>query len=335
MTEMEKEFWQRRLEYRKGGNQQSIWRLLLLLFLFPLCFYIGFTASGFFIEQPDFDYLTKDDLHPAGDSDFNLFDQESEVILLVGADSRATNDTGRSDTIMLAFLDKENKKIKLLSVLRDTYVTIPNSGEKTKINHSYAYGGIPLLESTLETNLGITVDHYVQVDFEGFASLIDALGGVTIDVEKDMRNDSENINLKKGVQTLNGQEALGYVRWRSDALADVSRVQRQQKFMKAVLEEVAQTSTLWKLPSLVNIFNNNVKTDMSTMQMLSIANTYRTMSEDAIETYSLPGTPQTINGISYWIPDQEQCNTLLEYLVGSAEESSSNEEKTPTSNDKE
>lgn len=320
MTEMEKEFWQRRMEYKREKERQSSWRFLLLAFLFPLCFYIGFTVSGFFVDQPDFDYLTKDDLRPVGDSDFNLFDQENEVILLVGADSRETNDVGRSDTIMLAFLDKQNKKVKLLSVLRDTYVTIPNSGEKTKINHSYAYGGIPLLESTLEKNLGIEVNHYVQVDFDGFAALIDALGGITIDVEKDMRNDAEHINLKKGLQKLNGTDALGYVRWRSDGLADVGRVQRQQKFVKAVLEEVAQTSTIWKLPSLINVFNANVKTDMTTGQMLSIANSYRTMQAGAIETFSLPGTPQMLNGVSYWIPDKAQCNTLLEYLVGTDEQ---------------
>ena len=319
MTEMEKEFWHRRVEYNPEKEKMSGWGFLLSLFLLALCFYVGFTASGFFVEQPDYTYITKDALKQ-GDDTISLFDQKNEVILLVGADSRTSSDVGRSDTIILAFLDKKNKKVNLLSVLRDTYVTIPSSGERTKINHSYAYGGVPLLESTLEKNLGIEVDHYVQVDFAGFANLVDAVGGVTINVEKRMSTPEEGIDLQAGEQTLDGEDALGYVRFRKDGLGDVGRVERQQKFMKALMDEVLQGSSIFKIPTFISIFNKNVKTDLTTSEIFGLANTYRSMQADGLATYSLPGTADYINGVSYWIVDKEQTNALLQTLLSNEAE---------------
>ncbi len=155
-----------------------MWIFLLTLFLLALCFYIGFQVASWTDRAADLEFLTAE-----GYMEQQQALQEASVplnnklvILLAGSDRRA-HDTGRSDTIMLVFLDTEKKSVNIISVPRDTYVTITKSNERTKINHAYAYGGVPLLEDTLEGFADIKIDRYVDINFEGFIKLVDAWGG--------------------------------------------------------------------------------------------------------------------------------------------------------------
>ena len=158
--------------------------------------------------------------------------------MLLGVDRRA-DDVGRSDTLMVASVDMDSHKAALLSVPRDTRVAIDGHGYD-KINHAYAFGGHELSKSTVERLLGTHIAHYVIIDTKAFQRIIDALGGVDIDVDKRMHyedpwddNGGLVIDLYPGQQHLDGAKAIQYVRYR-DGEGDIGRIGRQQKFMKAV-----------------------------------------------------------------------------------------------------
>ncbi|MGI6551824.1 MAG: LCP family protein [Bacillota bacterium] len=236
-------------------------------------------------------------------------------ILLLGIDQRA-NEPARADTIIVAFLDLDENDVKLLSIPRDTYVKIPGYS-KEKIGHANAYGGPELTVRTVENLLGINIDKYVAVNFEGFQRLIDALGGIEMEIEKRMVYPPENIDLKPGKQRLNGHDALAYVRYRGDTGADISRIARQQKFLKELAEEVMQVNTILKLPALVREANECVETDISVTEMLSLAKAAKNLDTSAIEAATLPGKPQYIDNISYWIPDTTGMEEMISLYSGS------------------
>ncbi|TNJ56028.1 LytR family transcriptional regulator, partial [Paenibacillus hemerocallicola] len=202
--------------------------------------------------------------------------KERVNILLLGADSRgySKNDAPRSDTIMVASIDPTTKKASLFSILRDTYVKIPGHGSD-RINTAFAMGGPNLAMKTVGDLLGLPIQYYVYTDFQGFMALVDAIGGIEIEVEKDMKyRDSEepefDINLKKGIQQMDGKTALQYVRFRHDALSDYSRTERQRKFMTAVAEELQTTSSIFRLPSILNKIDPYITTNLSITDMIKL-----------------------------------------------------------------
>ncbi|MTV47903.1 LytR family transcriptional regulator [Heliobacillus mobilis] len=241
-------------------------------------------------------------------------------VLLLAIDKRPGENTGRTDTMILASIDRQDKKVFLLSIPRDTRVKIDGHG-LDKINSAHMYGGVPLAEKTVEDLLGIPVDYYVKTDFDGFREIVETLGGVEIDVEKNMyhnEGDSEDlINLKKGVQTLNGKEALQYVRFRSDELGDISRTQRQQKFLQALAKSALQMNTVWKLPALVPQLSKVVETDLGVGDMVSLAMMAKDWKSENIIAHTLPGNFMTLNGISYWYVDPSKAKqAALDFMRG-------------------
>lgn len=234
-------------------------------------------------------------------------------LLLLGVDQRG-DEPARSDTIIVAFMDLKKPDMKLLSIPRDTRVNIPGHGTQ-KLNHAHAYGGPELTMEVVSDLLGVNIDGYVEVNFQGFEKIIDALGGVEMEVEKRMLYKAEGIDLKPGLQRLNGHDALGYVRYRSDG-DDTTRIKRQQKFLKELAEEVVQLSTIWKIPELVTKVNESVKTDLTTSQMLSMAKAMAKLDTSKIEGAMLPGTPKYIGGISYWLADEEELAQLVDVYTG-------------------
>ncbi|MCD0822946.1 LCP family protein, partial [Staphylococcus aureus] len=181
-------------------------------------------------------------------------------ILVLGAD-KAQGGQSRTDSIMVVQYDFINKKMKMMSVMRDIYADIPGYG-KHKINSAYALGGPELLRKTLDKNLGINPEYYAVVDFTGFEKMIDELmpEGVPINVEKDM---SKNIgvSLKKGNHRLNGKELLGYARFRHDPEGDFGRVRRQQQVMQTLKKEMVNFRTVVKLPKVAGILRGYVNTN--------------------------------------------------------------------------
>ncbi|WP_327111358.1 LCP family protein [Nocardia sp. NBC_01730] len=148
----------------------------------------------------------------------------------------------RTDTIMLVHVS-ESGKTTLVSLPRDSYVSIPGQG-KDKLNAAFALGGPALLVQTVEIATGVRVDHYAQIGFGGFASVVDTLGGIDVCVPKPIDDPLAGIDLQAGCQRLNGPQALGFVRSRATALADLDRMNNQRIFMAALLKKATSGATL-------------------------------------------------------------------------------------------
>ena len=241
-------------------------------------------------------------------------------ILVLGVDERA-DDVGRSDTSFVVTLDTEAKKITVFSVPRDSRVKIAGHGWD-KVNHAFAFGGLSLSKSTIENLLGVPIDYTVTVDFKGFVRMIDALGGITIDVEKRMRYsdpyDDDGglvIDLYPGVQRLSGKEAIKYVRYR-DEEGDIGRVTRQQKFLKAVLKELASPQTVVRLPELAKEFYGAVKTDMPLSKIIKLLPMVQEAASNGMATATVPGTPLWIKEVSYWQPNIAELRLKVAQIQG-------------------
>lgn len=245
-------------------------------------------------------------------------------IMLMGVDER-NKDVGRSDTLMVASLDSAQDTVSLLSIPRDTRVKIKRHGYD-KINAAYAYGGEELSQSTVESLLGIDINHYVIVNTHSFVDLIDALGGIDIEVEDRMQYEDPwdddgglIIDLKPGMQHMDGKTAVTYVRYR-DAEGDAGRVRRQQRFMRACLDKLTDPSIVMKLPDVLNEARKVVKTDLSIGEMIEIAQTLKIAdeSEDGLKTGIVPGRWLYINGVSYLVPNIERLGEVLTDNLGIA-----------------
>lgn len=243
-------------------------------------------------------------------------------IVVMGVDERS-GDVGRSDTLFVVMLDTKTDKPALLSIPRDTLVKIKGHGWD-KINHAYAYGGHKSTIDTVENFLGLKINNYVLVDFKGFMGLVDAIGGVDIDVEKDMYysdpydgNSGLVINLKKGMQHLDGKHAIQYARYR-DEEGDLGRIQRQQKFMKAFYAKFFEPSTILNAPDIVKSFSSMVKTDLSIPDIITLVKALHDSSkaQEGIAMDMVPGKPADIEDINYWIPDMTELRTKMVQLQG-------------------
>ena len=254
--------------------------------------------------------------------------KDKSTIMIMGVDTR-DDDVGRSDTLMIAAVDPKRDQASLLSIPRDTRVKIAGHGWD-KVNAAYAYGsaksgvlgGEKLAQRTVEDFLGVNIDHYVVIDTHAFQKIIDALGGIDIDVEKRMYYEDPwdddgglVIDLKPGMQHMNGKTAVTYVRYR-DEEGDIGRIKRQQKFMKACMEKVTSPSIIPKLPTVIKEVMGSVKTDLSFRQLLEFAGTLKEAQKNGLKTDMVPGRPLYISGVSYWIPDVEKLRTTLADTLG-------------------
>lgn len=188
-----------------------------------------------------------------------------ENYLLLGIDTRG-EEKSRTDTMMVLSWNKKTNDMKLVSLMRDIYAEIP--GYKSyKLNTAYYLDGVQLLKDTIHNMLGIPINHYAIIDFKNFESLVDILApnGVEMDVDKDM---SENIgvSLKQGVHNLNGQELLGFARFRHDSEGDFGRVARQQKVIEALKNEVLSPRNMVNLPKFVGAAQGYITTNYSSAE---------------------------------------------------------------------
>ncbi len=254
-------------------------------------------------------------------------------VLLLGTDARPGEKIARTDSIIVADIvngegslpaQSGKKQAALLSIPRDTRVNIPGHG-MDKINAASFYDGPEKTAEVVSELIGIPVNYYVLADWQGFEKIVDTLGGVTINVEKRMYHyDSTDgpayaINLYPGEQRLDGRKALQYVRYRSDALGDISRTQRQLNFLKALANEVMQPSTVVKLPKLIPEINKSLKTNLSLLQMVKLAEAVKDFEQTEIVTQTLPGRFYDINGGSYWLVEPPKAREAARALFEKGE----------------
>lgn len=228
--------------------------------------------------------------------------QDPISILILGVDSRPS-DIGRTDTMIVAVLDPESNRVTLSSLPRDTYVDIIGKGYKSKVNHAYQYG-LPTVLATVEEFYGIPIDYYMTIDFQGFKNAVDELGGVDIDVEKDMqyvdRAGGLYIDLKKGYQTLDGEQALGYSRFRSDSAGDLGRIERQQKVIKALVDKSTDFRSATKIFGLVDLIGEHMATDLTPGQMVKWAASFADLNGDQVGSVTVNGTPDRFGEQNLW-----------------------------------
>ena len=292
-------------------KKRKIWRWVLLFFVFALAAAAGaIFASSSLLDKP-LEQAAQDGL---------LVAKDKSTIMIMGVDER-DDDVGRSDTLMIATIDPKKDQAALLSVPRDTRVKVKGHGYD-KINAAYAYGGHKLTQDTVEKLLGTPMDHYVLINIQAFKRIVDAIGGVDIDVEKRMYYedpwDDEGglvIDLYPGKQHMDGKTAITYVRYR-DEEGDIGRIARQQKFMKAVMDKVTSPSIIPQLPGVIREVMSSVKTDLSFRELLEFAGTLREAQKNGLKTEMLQGRPLYIEGISYWIPDISKIRSTLADTLG-------------------
>ena len=218
--------------------------------------------------------------------------------------STATAAGGRSDTMLLVHISKDRDKAFLVSFPRDSLVTIPahtnSNGEsqiparQNKLNAAFSFGGAPLLIETIEAETNLKIDHYIEVSFAGFAGIVNALGGVDVCTKVDIDDPKSHLVLSAGTHTLNGIEALKYVRTRDfDGRGDIGRMQRQQEFMSSILNKATSTGVLLNPIKIVNFMNAAISTikmdeNLSKEDLLNLAKQMRGLSSGNVRTLTVP-----------------------------------------------
>ena len=234
-------------------------------------------------------------------------------ILVYGVDD--TRRVQRSDTIILVHLSEVKDRIVALSIPRDTRVVVPGVGE-TKINHSFAHGGDALLKLTVSQFLDVPVHHSVKVNLSGVEKLIDSVGGVTIDVPKRLKYTdlagNFSMDIPKGRRHLNGVEAVHFLRFRHDRQGDIGRIERQQLFLKELIDQTLQAGTFFRLPSIIWSFRQLIKSDLSMLEMVDLAKKFsKVMYTGRIEKMLLPGRVGSVRGVSYWLVEPEVVSKMM------------------------
>jgi polyisoprenyl-teichoic acid--peptidoglycan teichoic acid transferase len=234
----------------------------------------------------------------------SLQNKQPFSVLLLGVDERK-GDRGRSDTMIVLSVNPKLNSVKMLSIPRDTRVEIIGKGTQDKINHAYAFGSEEMAMNTVENFLDIPIDYFVKVNMEGFKDIVDSVGGITVDNDLDFSYGG--YHFPKGEVTLNGKKALAYTRMRKeDPRGDFGRQIRQRQIIQGVIKEGASLSSLTNYGDIFTALGNNVKTNLTFDQMVSIQKNYKSAGSN-IDQMTIKGNGTKINGIYYYIvPNDEK-----------------------------
>ncbi|RJQ33025.1 MAG: LytR family transcriptional regulator [Actinobacteria bacterium] len=256
-------------------------------------------------------------------------------ILLMGQDiNQDTKDQPkytRTDTMILIHLNPKKNQAVMISIPRDMKVEIEGHGHD-KINAAMVYGGPDLTIKTVSDFLGWKIHHYAIIRFQGFIKVIDAMGGLPINIGEPLVNNTKTyrMNIPAGYHVLDGVTALNYVRFRMDKklTGDPGRIKRQHNFMKALMSKMTSWSTIPRIPYLVSIFAENSETDLSGMQLLGLARAMQAVDKAKVQMVTLPGTDDWSWRGYYLLPDEERIEYMLECIEKGLPVSTDNEDTT-------
>ncbi len=319
---------------QKQQAQAKFVRMFVVFIIFVVAltasiFYVGmntdFCEKSFGKNSPITEFFNKlSDGNAHHSNDFAMpFGHKRKNILLLGVDA-SNNDNDlwsgtRTDTIILVNIDPKTKSVTGLSIPRDSKVYLPNGHGIQKINAAHAIGGVEMTIKTVENTLGVKIDRYIMVHDNAVKSIVEALGGVDVYVEKNMRYHDYagnlHIDLTKGYHHLSPAEAVGYLRFRHDALGDIGRTHRQQWFLRGVLNDLKKPETVAKIPEIVSVARKYIKTDMSLYELSRFAMMTKGLDMDKIEIATLPGGPNKHGSTSYWILDADKAQEVVNRLV--------------------
>ena len=277
-------------------------------------------------EEPDNDYqemAPEEVTMPEEPAEVIVKEDHVYNILLIGQDRRPGQGRQRSDAMILCTINMDKKTLVMTSFLRDTYVKLPDYNGKAygsnRLNVPYVVGGMEMLDECMLMNFGIEIDHNIEVDFSGFEKIVDAVGGVDIELTGAEANHLGG-GLKKGINRLNGEKALAYSRIRA-LDNDFGRTNRQRKVLLAIFDRV-QNMNLTELLSLTQTIFPMITTDMSNADIVNyVAEIFPILLNLEITTQSAPQAGEykgaKIKGMSVLVPDLEAINTRLRETIGS------------------
>jgi polyisoprenyl-teichoic acid--peptidoglycan teichoic acid transferase len=298
---------------------------------------IGLGAYYWFDQYNQGLSLAEDGTLKDQNEDYGIFDgpepQFGEInVMLLGSDARKEED-GRSDTLMIANYNQETEKVKLISIMRDTYVEIPGYGMQ-KMNSAYTLGGPELVRQTIKENFDLDVHYYAMVDFNGFPKIADIIApdGIEVDIPYTMSH-GIYMTLHPGVQRLHGEQLLGYVRFRHDSQNDFGRVARQQEVLSKLKEEAVGVHSIMNLPKLLGAVDAYIDTNLDKMTMLSIGKGILDNKSEKIDTLRIPVNnsyrdKSTNVGDVLEIDFEKNVDELNKFLEGTTEIAETKEDET-------
>jgi LCP family protein required for cell wall assembly len=300
-----------RLKNRKSKKKRIA--RLLGLFIFILFIGLGSAASYFVYKVANVTAGSQQELDRGEKSERRTEavnpSKDNISVLLLGDDSRPGESRARTDAMLVATFNKNDRSIILTSIPRDSRVELVGRGTMDKINHAHAFGGLDMAVATVENLLDIPIDYYALVKFEGLVSVVDALGGIEVDVPFDFdfveKSTNSDFQFKEGIQQLSGAEALAFSRMRKhpQANGDIGRGQRQQQVIEGIIKKGASFSSIAKFDSVMNAIGDSLLTDLTFPNILALHSYATSLNE--IETMQLKGNNMRLNGIFYLEVDQE------------------------------
>lgn len=321
---------------KRRGRRVALWIVALVLVL--VLAVAGWGLAGFFSFRSGVEDANRRLPEAAAAA---LSPQEGSLlsapsnILLIGVDTGpGRDDQGRSDSLVLVRTDPDEHRIALLSIPRDLRVEIPRFG-LDKLNAAYAYGGPALTIETVESLTGLPVHHVAVVDFSTFADLVDALGGITVDVPKRIVSNRfdcpysskaacerwQGWRFSPGQQELDGRRALVYARIRENRLdpseSDLTRGGRQQQVVQAIADEVVSLNGFLRLPFIGDDIARPLATDLSTGELMRLGWVKFRASDEATLRCRLGGSPEEIDGVWYLIGSEENVS-VVDMVTGSS-----------------
>lgn len=258
---------------------------IIIFLLFVVVFAAGFLLLGFFkgqnIDNPLADIVGQKD---------------ESLILLAGVDSTGEDTGTRTDTLMLIKANSKDNSVDMISIPRDSYVSI--NGKMDKINAAHSYGGIDLTMDVVRNFLGINLDKYMVISFEAVIKGIDVLGGMDVDVSDKV---GAAMGISPGVHKMTGDQVLSYVRFRKGYQnADLGRINTQQDFLKQFIKESSKIENLPKLPKVYQAMKPYIKTNMSLKELSSLAMKFKSVDSSKLNSVRLEGEGFNMGGISYY-----------------------------------
>lgn len=317
------------------NKQQKIkWLKRLALALGLLVFLTLGIVAGYYANEvrqflADVNEDTPEELRDTSEQDISIRDLHPISFLILGLDAEDAGDATRTDSIMVATVNPQKESTKIISIPRDTLITLPDSDRQEKFNAIYNYSGMSGLIDYVEDYLTIPISFYATLNFEGLVDLVDAVGGITVDsplsfTVQDSDETADAIVIEEGIQELNGEEALGYARMRKqDPRGDFGRQDRQQEVIAAVVDELLSFNSVTNFTPILDAIRPNLRTNMSGQQIMTVASNYRAAGND-IESVPLSGEADYVYFPSYghdlyvWNPYEESLEeartTLREHL---------------------
>lgn len=315
---------------RQEKRNNKIWGKRILLAVFLLAAFIIGTVTGYYGQQitqllSDVSEETPEELRDTSESDESIREKRPLSFLILGLDE----DEGprRADSLMVATVNPQKGTTKLLSIPRDTMITLPHNDQIEKINALYAFPqyGLSGTIDFLEDYLDIPISFYATLNFEGLVDLVDSVGGITVDsplsfTVQDSEENMDAIEIQEGIQTLDGEQALGYARMRKqDPRGDFGRQERQQQVIESLLDEILSFSSITRLTPILNAIRPNLQTNMTGSQIMAVASNY-TSAAETIESIEIAGTEEFIyvpaynQELYFFVPDEDSLSAIQKEL---------------------